>query len=495
MDEEEGGSGGGIDAETVRSYVSYAKRALRLHRVVATLVVVVGCTLTVLALRYLPRTFSCKTVLMAQGSQVLDRNSMGSPLDGAVNLIMRHENLENIIRDIDLEKKFEQRRPPLLRFKDEMLARMFGPPNETVKTAILVGTLESRLGVAVENGTLVINADWSDGSTAAEVADAARESFVRARHTTEMSAFEEKLAILDGHAQRARKEVEELASQVRAIHGDRMAAKVAAGEASASPETDAAPRGSRRRIVDPDPGDDSQRELLDTKRKRLAELQADQQRRIHEEEARLADLKLRLGPSHPDVITEMQRLQLAQQTSPEIASLEDELKGLEASQRSAEYLPKRAFSGGRSGGAGGAPATTPEVLPPDIWRLLEQEDIDPTLVAQLRGAVTQYGRLRDDIRSGRVDLDTAQAAFNYRYKVVLPADPPSRPSKPKPALIFFGGLVLSLVLGLLLVPILLELRQGVVVARWQVHMIALPILGELRLPPHSTPPDAGPGGR
>jgi uncharacterized protein involved in exopolysaccharide biosynthesis len=487
-DDSQEAAGGGIDPETIRSYLTYGKRALRLHRVMAVLVFGIGFTVTVLLVRYLPRSFACKTVLMTQGSQVLDRSGTTSPLDGASNLIMRHENLEAIIRDTDLVHKFEQRRPPLLRLKDEMIYRVFGQPNEQTKIAILVGTVESRLNASVDNGTLVVAAEWSDAKTAAELAEAGRESFVKARHTMEMSAFEEKLAILDGHAKKAGQEIEDLAAQVRAIYADRIAARAAA---SASADSDAPPaRVVRRRASEPDAVDPVSREQLEAKRKRLAELQADQTRRVHDEEVRLAELKLRLGPSHPDVITEQQKVELAQRPLPELADLEDEVRSLEAQQRGIDYVPRRA--GGSAPVRAGASKSGPEALPPDIWRLLEQEDIDPTLGAQLRGAVTQYGTLRDAIRSGRVDLDTAQAAFNYRYKVVVPADPPSKPYKPKPAMILLGGLFASLALALVM-PLLAELRKGVIVARWQVHMMALPILGELRLPAHSSPPDAGPG--
>ena len=42
---------------------------------------------------------------------------------------------------------------------------------------------------------------------------------------------------------------------------------------------------------------------------------------------------------------------------------------------------------------------------------------------------------------------------------------------------FFGGIVVALLLALLL-----ELRKGKIVERWQVYQMKLPILAELRLP-------------
>jgi len=52
-------------------------------------------------------------------------------------------------------------------------------------------------------------------------------------------------------------------------------------------------------------------------------------------------------------------------------------------------------------------------------------------------------------------------------------------------LVVGGGLFVTLLLSLL-APILLELRAGVIRERWQVEHIQLPVLAELRLPPHSS---------
>jgi len=37
----------------------------------------------------------------------------------------------------------------------------------------------------------------------------------------------------------------------------------------------------------------------------------------------------------------------------------------------------------------------------------------------------------------------------------------------------------------LLLPLVEELRKGVIVERWQVQQLRLPVLAELKLPPHT----------
>jgi hypothetical protein len=135
----------------------------------------------------------------------------------------------------------------------------------------------------------------------------------------------------------------------------------------------------------------------------------------------------------------------------------------------------------------GAPATI-EPLPGDIVGLLDDRNVDPALSAQLYGAIAKYSTLRDDIRSGRIQLDTAQAAFHHRYKIVVPADAPGSPIKPKIRVILSAGFAASLLLALLL-PILAELRTGIIIERWQVSQLKIPVLAELKLPSLSSDSD------
>ena len=114
------------------------------------------------------------------------------------------------------------------------------------------------------------------------------------------------------------------------------------------------------------------------------------------------------------------------------------------------------------------------------------EAVDPAIAAQFRYAVGKYTTVRDQISSARIELDTAQAAFQHRYKVVNPAEVPNRPVKPKVPVLVSGGMLGGLVLALAL-PILLELRRRRFVERWQVVQIRLPVLAELQFPPGPPP--------
>jgi uncharacterized protein involved in exopolysaccharide biosynthesis len=488
QNEEETG-GGGFNPDALKSYLAFIRRATRPRKNVTRLIVVIGLILTGLVVKFVPRTYTCTTVLMTVENEVLDEGSGSRPLAGATGLIMRHENLENLIKATNLLKKYGERRPPLMRLKDRLIEGVFGKMDNKTLTAVLVGTLEAKLEVTVEKDTLEIKVNWSDKVTAAELAEATKQGFLKMRHTAEISAFQEKMAILDNHAATLRQEVDDLAAQIKAS----LAAKAAeAAKTGVTPggtklKTPEAAAVVTRTVRSKRPAPDAElpelRAALEASKKKLASAEDDRRQRINAERAKLDELKLRLTPMHPQVITQEERVGIASQVSSDLALLRAEVADGEAQLRQREAMA--ATSAGATSVSvkttGGTSGPVAEPLPADILELLDREDTEPALAAQMSGAVVRYARLRDDVRGSKLALDTAQAAFNHRYQVVIPVEEPNKPSKPNLLVIAVAGLVLSLLVGFA-VPILLELRSGVIVEKWQVQHLQLPVLAELRLP-------------
>ena len=234
-------------------------------------------------------------------------------------MITRNENLETIIRETGLIKKLEERRPPLLKLKDDLRATISGPIPDEYRIAALVGTLRTKISVATEWNTLTISVAWTDGKTAAEIAAAARESFIKSRHSAEMSAFEDKASILEGHSAKLREEIESLAEQIKKRKDDKTEQR-RLSSATAAPVAAAGPAPIAR--VEPRRSPVSNERLklteqeLETKKRRLTEFENERDRRVREERAKIADLKLKLTPSHPDVVTAEQRLAILAQVLP-----------------------------------------------------------------------------------------------------------------------------------------------------------------------------------
>jgi len=481
-------SGPSFNPEILRSYLTFAKNAIRAHRVLIGIIVVVGVVLTGLVVKYIPRTYSCTTVLMTVENQVLDGASGGRPLVGAEGLMMRRENLEELIKETDLVHKYYPRRPPLLRAKDRAMQSLFGPLSDKVVTAILVGTLESRLMVAAKNDTLEIRVDWNDPATTAELARAAQDGFLKIRHRAEISAFQEKMGILDTHAAKMREEIDALAEQMKAAL-EAKAADLTKSNKPASGATKSAAAATpvfapRPRAAVTDEQLPELREKLAAQKAKLLAMENDRSQRISAERSKLDELKLHLTPNHPQVITQQERLQAAQDVSSDLALLRSEVADMEVQIRQRDAMaktgplgPTRSLGGGASAAAG----ASAEMLPADIIRLLESTDVDPALSAQMSGAVVRYASLRDEVRGAKLALDTAQAAFNHRYQVVIPVEEPTKPLKPALPVVAIAGLALSLLIAFAL-PVLLELKRGVLVERWQLEHLQFPVLADLRLP-------------
>ncbi len=492
-DEDAGGGGGSFQMEHLQSYLNFAKFALRRRWRMLVVTLMAGVCLSVLASIYIPRTFSCTTVLMPSSSGVLDAQYSQNYLVGAADLILRHENLEALIRDVDLVEKFSSRRAPLMRLKDRLSMALAGPTPKQSQIAALVGSLETKIEVSADKGDLTIKVSWSDGQTAAELAAAARDSFIKARHTAEFSAFEDKMAIVDGHGQKLREEIGVLADQLKAIRDRKLDeadalrkeaasnAKTARLAAEKAELAQAAPRTSAPIAADTQTPELKDR--LTALNAKLSAAEAERDQRLRAAQAKLDDLKVKLTPSHPEVIAQEQQVAILSQTPSDLVLLRSEAKDLAAELKQRQGLG--AIGSNLGGGATGrVPSAAEQLLPPDVTELLDRDNLDPALTAQLSSTVVRYAALRDELLNTRVALDTAQAAFNHRYQVIVPAEAPTKPDKPKPGVVIGAGLFLSLLLALVL-PIFSELRKGVIVERWQVQHLQLPVLAELHLPPNS----------
>lgn len=476
----------GFKLEAMRGYLRTARNGLKTRRRLIVLLALCGFALTGVVLRYFPRTYACVTSLVAVENGVLDSNTGGRPLAAAQSLLMRHENLEQVIKDTRLLETFPVRRPALLKVKDRIVLALFGPMDRKTKMQVMVATLETRVTVAVKESVLEISVEWSDADTAAELAEAIKDQFLRLRHDTEISAFQEKIEILDAHSAQSREEIGTLAEQMKAVLGSR-ADEALRGGAAAQPGAPAPRRTTVVRTTRAKTGEpnelavDAKKKLTEA-RQRLAAAEGARAAKIAGEQAKLDELKLKFTPSHPQVITQQERLDIASDVPSELAVMRSDVADLEAQVKQVEG--NSATQGTKSvaavtSEARAAAGTVP--LPADVLKLLEREDVDPALGAQMSSAVLRYSSLMNDVRGSKLALDTAQAAFKRRYQIVVPVEVPQDPIRPKPALIIGLGIFVSLLLSLL-VPILLELRKGVLIERWQIEMLQLPILGELQLP-------------
>lgn len=477
--------------ELARSYAGYLTRALKRRKwaalaVTASLLVVTG--LVVLAW---PRTFTCITVLSAVDNRVLDGDRNVDALRGAEELIKNRENMAKIVEKVDLTRRWDETMPPASRVKQRIRTWFFGAMSEADKREALVSMVQKSITVIPPGwgqNKLTVIADWNHPEIAADLADAVDQSFLSARQVAEISTISEYIDILEGHATELRSEIQKLASQDREKRNERIAdLKGPVAEENPSPRSP----GYRAPPARKAPAEDltELRAEIEKKSRMLQELEDSRQRRLAEAEATLTGLRSKFTSAHPMVATAEDNVRSLRQEPPQIGALKSDLNALNTALKSKLAAEELVAQGGprvvsvpHSAGVSGA--STVEPLPAEILQLMQEgnEELDPAVAAQFRGAVAKYATLRDKIGTARLDLDTAQAAFKHRYQIVVPAEVPPKPSRPKVPLILAAGALASLFFGLV-AAVLAELRTGRVVERWQVYRLGVPLLGELRWPP------------
>jgi uncharacterized protein involved in exopolysaccharide biosynthesis len=510
LDGEEEGASAAQQLELVKSHLAFARKAVGKRRGLTAAIFLVVTVLVSVALAIWPRAYQSELRMMVQKSSVLDPDDRSNPLASASDVITRHENIEALVKQVELAKTWDVSRAPALRVKDRVMEAIRGKPNEQALNDALVTMLENRIWAKAEENSLEIGAEWSDAETAARIVEAAKESFLASRHVAEISVIEEKMSILEGHSTRLRTEIEGIAQELGRLKDEKLAAaekaarrvsEAAAGSAAPAPapppiRVAAAPRPAPSATAAAVTEEDllALKEDLAIKKKKLSDLQARRNQSVLEWKGKLVDLKLKFTEDHPEVRSAEQRIAILGQVPVEESTLVGEVEALEARVKRADASARLEAAAARTGRGGGGVAAVPsatapnaaDALPSEILKLLDTSNqMDPAVSAQLSTALSKYSELRGEIRSARIRLDTAQAAFNYRYKIVAPASLPGKPSKPKVLNVLVIGLLGALALALL-VPIALELKTGIIVERWQVHALKIPVLGELSLPPRDT---------
>lgn len=399
------------------------------------------------ALAVLPKTYEVQARLLVQKNPVLavraDANAE-SPTRAAAEIIVRRDNLHALIQQTDLIKEWRTRRSPLQRAKDWLLLKFRPPPTDGELLDALTGLLQKQLMVWVTNdSTVTIRLQWPDGVMAYRLVDAAHRNFFETRHVLEISTMAEQISILEGHSAKLKAEVDKNMAELQRLREH-------------SPTSGRnAPRPMAMTPPTPDTEVVNLRVMLEAKRRAIADLDEFRRRHLVEQQTRLTELRALYSESHPLVADLQQSVGALQNDSPQMRTLREE----EASLR--RELAKHS-------GLEEAPARGSPVIPQELFRQ-DYGNEDPAVDyarAQLRFAAMQYAAMRERIDAAGVDLDTARAAFKYRYSVVLPPEMPRGPITPKAPLVMIAALISGLLLALFGTTAA-DLRGGAVLERWQ----------------------------
>ncbi len=427
----------------------------------------------------LPKTYEVQVTLQAQKNEVIATLTNRSvplktdaPTKQAFETVLRHDNLVALIEETDLLARWPQNRAPLLRLKDAIWARLFAPRTREEQIEGFVGLLEKNLWVNSPNevkspneGTVTIGIRFPDAQLAYLLVEAAQQSFLEARHAAEISIIADAIAILENRAAQDRESLDKTVQHLSELREAR-AAKLGrrAPQRLSSPSLGPAPDKQTAQLM----------VQVESRRRAIADLEEFRRRRVLEMESKLQEQRALYSDNHPTVLDTLQSLSAFRKESPQVVALRQELAPLEAELKQRGLLSEVPLKGKRVQGLA-TPGALLEVGDPR-----EEEDPDIEYAkSQVRHGIASYNGILDRIDGAKLEADSAQAAFKYRYAIIRPPQRPRGPIKPKPAVIIPASLVAGLIVAIIGTA-LIDLSSRKIVERWQVeHTIGLPLLGEV----------------
>ncbi len=425
------------------------------------------------ALYVLPKTYETEIQVLGERNLVMPAlgnpsrtipTEADAPMRAAPEAILKQDNLVALIQQLDLVQAWERSWSPLQRLRAWIWARLAPPLTEEEKVQGMVGVLEKRLTVTTsQTGAITIRVGWPDPKLASQIVEAAYRNFLESRHAAEVSAISEAISILERRAAQARQQMEAAAGGVRRARGrgrpagaSRPPSATAARPPGAAPDAHelAAQIAATHQAIE---------DLDSTRRRRVAELQGT-----------LAELRSVFSPAHPSVLSAQQTLQSLSTESLQVVALRRRARQLEQDYQRRTGYPWSSESA--------APAAALPRAEPGQVVVAADQPVDDTLElsrAQLQNHLARYEGLLSRIEAARIELDTARAAFKYRYSVLRPAAIPNKPSKPSVPLTLLGGLLAGALLAFASATAL-DLVHARIVEPWQVASLKLPVLGTLR---------------
>jgi uncharacterized protein involved in exopolysaccharide biosynthesis len=414
-----------------RAALGVVRSALRRSRVSIVVVTLLFTAAGVLAARITPQSFSTDARLLVRKADLMPalahpRRSVPSGSDNltqsAGDFVRDRQALRAIVEQYDLTTRWERDRPPLLKLKDGLLVRLRGPVPEADRVDALVDVLAKRIQVTVNGEVITVWARWSHAATAVDIVQGATEAYLQARRRVDIDAIADTYTLLERSVEAARLDVEHRVETTRLVTRRRPSG-IAPASLAAEPT---------RMPADP---------LIDRRAQLLAaERTADTLAAAHEAtirtlETQLAERLARATERHPDVLALRRQLEQARVVPESVSQARVEADAL-------RVLVDRATLTGRP-----SVSSSPRVVTAALAPMVTEDEGALYARSLLESSIASYQDLLDRLSNTRIELETARAAFDYRYALISGARTPTRPDSPNGLFLIVGALIAGLVAG------------------------------------------------
>ena len=450
----------------VGDYLGFALRSVGRHKMLVACIFVAVAALGVGVAKVVPLKYQVVSTILTQRNPIMAAMSPGgnrdwdTPTLAAQEIIKRRQNLTALAEQTNFVNRYRASRAPAIRARDWLVEHFSGKRRTDAQVLDdLVNALQTKMWVTVgPEGTVTIGCNWSDPGLAFDLVQAAVQSFFEARNAAEIGARGEAIAILQGHDARVQKDIAAAIEQLE--EKERSLRIQSAPHRMPMPRPSALPDEELVRLQG----------VLAARRRALAELEDYRQRHLQELQQQLDAQLAVYAPEHPAVVSARQSLESFSAPSPQIGDLKAEIAKLEADIATRTKDAK-------------GPAPEPASLELEMARQRVTEAQDPRLEyerGQVEMLLRRHAALVERIESARIELNTAQAAFDQRYSLVTPAQRPKGPLKPTRPMLAVAAMVLAMGVALI-AAVVKDLLRGRILERWQVEQaLDLPVIVEIR---------------
>jgi uncharacterized protein involved in exopolysaccharide biosynthesis len=491
---------------TVSELLGFFVRGSRRHRRLMWSVCALGLAGGVFAAVFAPPVFDSNCKILVQKSSAMQllsnphanvqNESSGDTMSSAPNIILRRDNLVAVIEETKLWDRWVANRPPLFGLKDKVMRSVMGDLTDEMKQRVLIGILEKKVFVSPDEGSILkIRVEWQDADTAFALVSAFETRFLADKSTSEASVTSEAIAILEEESKRAAQGIDTALADLLKVNEKMKTSQRPRAPGVTPPAVAVRPGSAPAPAVAPAPVPAAPTvnvaALLAEKRAAIRTLRDPWQQHLADLRAQMASLRATYTEQHPQVVTLQAQITAASIKPAELVALEeDEKKLLSALSAQAAPLPPTVTPAPpRSFVRAPAAPTAPEPLAPQDAQLTWNGTTlavgeAPEVVAardRLTAATRKYEDVSQRLDTARIQLQSLQAAFKYRFIVVQPPEPPRKPTKPNRLLLLLAGIIGGMVLGMFGGGVK-DLLRGRFIEPWQVsRRLRLPLLAEVKV--------------
>src|SRR5215813_3452802 len=477
---------------TPTDIIRFALISARRHRLLIAAIFLFGVGASIVYFKIRPPLYRVETTVLTQRAPALPSpiwsTVQDDPTHSVWELVHQRENLLTLIQQTKLYPSAasshvdETRRPLLGRF-----VRLISDASaDRDPLDALVKQLDRKLLVTTKEATIRISIDRPDPSQAYHLVETATQNFLDARHTQEITAIEDMVSMLKGRADALRDQLDRVTQEAQ-----RRAPRQERDSHSELMAIPAAPQSGGEELV-------RLKAMVDAKERAIQGMEETRRRQLADLQAQLDQKRAAFTDAYPGVIQLRQDIEALSQDSPQIVKLREEHQKLQQ-----EYLRQKAQQDSLARLARRRPAqpsTSPRVsheagsvaVEQKAGSVAVEQKAGSVAVEQKAGSVAMeqneapfdarllYQQVVERLNIAQLELDAARVAFTYRYNVIWPAEVPTDPVSPKAWKIFGLGIPGAPFLAML-AAVLIELRRGTVLDRWQVERgLGLPVLAELK---------------